>query len=103
VGLERCEIDGMDARIVIDDACEVLTFSPQRSPEREVHHHLGGMRSFGETFASRIDAWLQDLKNGTLPEDVDGSGEDALKVQLIIEAAIEAAIESWEQGRVIEV
>ena len=33
-----------------------------------------------------------------LPEDIDASGEDALKAQTIIEAAIE----SWEEGRVVE-
>jgi predicted dehydrogenase len=34
---------------------------------------------------------------GARPDEKDGSGEDALKVQLIIEAAIE----SWEKGTVV--
>ena len=52
----------------------------------------------GDTFASRIDRWLEQLTEGAAPEDVDASGEDALKAQTIIEAAIT----SWEEGRVVQ-
>jgi len=96
-GLERCEVIGQDARIVIDDACEKLFFQPRTSPESEVYHCLGGMKSFGETFQSRINAWVDDLRKKTKPDKVDGKGEDALKAQMIIEAAIE----SFEKGKVV--
>ena len=100
-GLERCEIIGMDGRIVLKDACEKLEFSPRRKEagEPEKHEFLGGMKSFGETFQSRIDAWIEDLVKKTPPDQVDGKAEDALKMQLIIEAAIE----SWDKGTVVEV
>jgi myo-inositol 2-dehydrogenase / D-chiro-inositol 1-dehydrogenase len=97
-GLERCEIVGMDGRIVITDACEVLDFQPRRNIEAESYKYLGGMRGFGETFGSRLGAWVEDLKKKTPPNQVDGKAEDALKAQLIIEAAIE----SWDKGTVVE-
>jgi hypothetical protein len=49
-GLERCEIVGQDARIVITDACEVLEFQPRGKIESETYKYLGNMRSFGDTF-----------------------------------------------------
>ena len=98
-GLEQCDIVGSDGRFVIDEACEVLTYYPRRSMQMETYHYLGGMMSFGETFASRIHRWLEQLTEGVAPEDVDASGEDALKAQTIIEAAIT----SWEEKRVVEV
>ncbi len=96
-GLELCEIIGSDGRIVIREACEVLEFYPRRSAEVEVYHHLGGRGSFPDTFQSRIDAWIEDLRKKTPPARVDGRAEDALAAQLIIEAAIE----SWEKGKVV--
>jgi predicted dehydrogenase len=57
------------------------------------------MMGFGETFQSRIDRWVEQNAAQVRPEEIDGSGEDALKAQLVIEAAIE----SWETGRVIDV
>ncbi len=96
-GLETCEVVGSDARVIIDDACEKLTFSPRFSPEQESYACLGGMKSFGETFQSRIDAWVRDLVQETPPDEIQGSGEEALKAQCVIEAAIE----SWENGTVV--
>ncbi len=89
-GLERCEIVGQDGRIVITDACETLDFQPRKGLEAETLHHLGGMKDFGETFKSRITAWVEDLKKKTPPDQIDAKAEDALKVQRIIEAAIKS-------------
>lgn len=96
-GLETLELVGSKARAVLRDACEHLEFYPRFSPEVERYACLGGMRSFSETFESRIDRWIEQNLQGASPGEIDGSGEDALKVQKIIEAAIE----SWETGRVI--
>lgn len=96
-GLERCEIVGQDARIVITDACEQLDFQPRKTIESETYKFLGNMKSFGDTFQSRIDAWVDDLVKQTPPDRVDGKAEDALKVQRIIEAAIK----SWDTGTVV--
>ena len=87
-GLERCEVVGSKGRFVLEDACEELTFYSRQSIEKETYHYLGGMRSFGETFASRIHRWLEQLTEGAKPEEIDGSGADGLAVQEVIEAAI---------------
>lgn len=89
-GLERCEVVGSKGRFVLDDACEHLHFYPRHSIETESYSYLGGMRSFNETFASRIGVWIDQLEAGTRYDEIDASGEDALKAQLIIEAAIKS-------------
>jgi predicted dehydrogenase len=87
-GLERCEVAGSQAMFELVDACEHLHFKPRFSIETETYSYLGGMRSFGETFKSRIGAWIDQLSAGAKPEEIDGSGEEGLKAQKIIEAAI---------------
>ncbi len=96
-GLETCEIVGQEARIIIEEACEVLKFQRRHSLERETYYHLGGMKDFSETFQSRIDQWIEDLSNNVSPDRIDGKSEDSLHVQQIIEAAIE----SWSTKSVI--
>ena len=59
----------------------------------------GGMRSFQETFASRIGAWLADLEAKVPPEEVDGKAAEALAAQLVIEACIS----SFENGTVVDI
>ena len=98
-GLERCEVVGSKGRFVIDEACEQLTFYPRDSIETEHYSFLGGMRSFGETFNSRLGAWIDQLSAGAKYDQIDGSGEDGLKVQLVIEAAIR----SWETHSIVDV
>jgi predicted dehydrogenase len=97
-GLERCEIVGHDARIVITDACEGLEFQPRKSIETEQYKYLGNMRSFNDTFESRLRAWVEDIKRKTPAEQVNAKAADALAAQRVIEAAIE----SWERGSVVE-
>ena len=97
-GLERLEVVGSDARFVLLEACEELEFYPRWSQQVEKYSYLGGMMSFGETFESRITRWIDQNVDEAAPDQIDGSGEDALKAQLIIEAAIE----SWERGTVVE-
>lgn len=97
-GLERCEVVGSKGRFVLEDACEHLTFYPRDSIEYETYSYLGGMRSFSETFKSRISKWVDQLEEKTPYDKIDGSGEDALKAQLIIEAAIK----SWETHSIVD-
>ncbi|CAG7617516.1 Gfo/Idh/MocA family protein [Paenibacillus allorhizosphaerae] len=97
-GLELCEVVGSKGRFVLEDACEHLTFYPRNSIETETYNYLGGMRSFPETFKSRIGDWVNQLEAGAAYDQINGSGEDALKVQMIIEAAIQ----SWETGAIVE-
>ena len=57
------------------------------------------MLGFPETFGSRITRWVEQNLEAAAPEDVDARAEDALKGQLIIEAAID----SWENDSVVTI
>ena len=96
-GLETLDVIGSDARFVLREACESLEFYPRFSQEVEIYKHLGGMMVWSETFNTRIARWIEQNLEGASPEDIDGSGEEALKAQLVIEAAIE----SWNTGTVV--
>lgn len=98
-GLETLEVVGSEARFVLLDACEHLTFYPRFSKEVETYDYLGGMMGFSETFGSRIGRWVEQNIAGVAPSEIDGSGEEALKAQLVIEAAIR----SWDTGEVVSV
>jgi len=97
-GLETLEVVGSDGRFILRDACEELTFYPRFEKELERHENLGGMTHFSQTFKSRISRWIEQNIAQAAPDEIDASGADALKVQ----RTIEAAIESWDSGRVIE-
>jgi predicted dehydrogenase len=96
-GLETLEVVGSDARFVLRDACEHLEFYPRFSRETAAYDYIGGMMSFSETFGSRIGRWVEQNIQKVRPEEIDASGEEALRAQLIIEAAIT----SWETGNVV--
>lgn len=98
-GLELCDVVGSKGRFVLEDACEHLTFYPRNSIETETYSYLGGMRSFSETFKSRIDDWIDQLEAGVPYDQINGSGDDALKAQRIIEAAIE----SFETNTIVDI
>ncbi len=98
-GLETLEVVGSEARFVLRDACEHLEFTPRFSRESETYDYLGGMMNFGETFGSRLGRWVEQNIQQVAPEAIDASGADALKVQTIIEAIIQ----SWETGQVVEI
>ncbi len=98
-GLECCDVTGSDGRFVLDDACEHLRFYPRSGIETEQYDHLGGMRSFGDTFASRIGHWVDQLLAKTAPADIEASGADALAAQKVIEAAIT----SFETNSVVDI
>jgi len=96
-GLETLEVVGSDARLVLLDACEHLTFYPRHSRQTETYDYIGAMMSFGETFGSRIGRWVEQNIAQVKPEEVDASGADALEVQTVIEGIIE----SWQTGAVV--
>ncbi len=97
-GLETLEVVGSDGRFILRDACEELTFYPRFERELERHENLGGMTHFSQTFKSRISRWIEQNVAQVAPDEIDASGADALRVQ----RTIEAAIESWHSGKVIE-
>ena len=98
-GLETCEVVGSEGRFVIREACQSLEFFPRFSRETERFDYLGGMMAFPETFGSRITRWIEQSVAQVAPEEIDARAEDALRAQLIIEAAIE----SWDTDSVVTV
>lgn len=97
-GLETLDVVGSEGRFFLRDACEELTFYPRFDKNIERFENLGGMTHFSQTFKSRISRWVEQNNAQVAPEEMEASGEDALKVQTIIEAAIE----SWDTGKVVE-
>jgi predicted dehydrogenase len=97
-GLETLDVVGSEGRFFLRDACEELIFYPRFDKNVERFENLGGMTHFSQTFKSRISRWVEQNIAQVTPEDIEASGEDALKVQKIIEAAIQ----SWETGKVVE-
>lgn len=92
---ERCEVAGTNGQFVLDGVFEKLTFYPRRGGEVEVYHNpppgaAGHIDSFGDTFTTRINRWIQQLTDGVSPDEIDASGAAGLAVQEIIEAAIKS-------------
>ena len=96
--MERCEVAGVKGRFVIDDMFREATLYPAGDLEKTVYTNpiFGGMLGFEDTFKDRIHCFLEQVSNGTAPEEIDGSGEDGLAAQRVLAAAIE----SIETGQV---
>ena len=96
-GLEHVDVCGSKGRFLLEEACQALTYYPRHSMEIETYRYLGGMLHFQETFKSRIGAWIDQLSDGVPHDRIAGSGREGMLAQEIIEAAIV----SWEEGRVV--
>ena len=96
--IERCEVAGSKGRFVIHNVLERLEYFPRKSAEKLVVDNpiMGGMQGFSQTFANRIDRFVQQVGEGG---PLDASGADGLAAQEVIEAAIR----SFENGSVEEV
>jgi predicted dehydrogenase len=96
--IERCEVGGSKGRGIIENVYERLEFMPRESKEKLVIENgiMGGMGSFDDTFKNRIYKFVEQVSAG---EDLIASGEEGLKAQEVIEAAIR----SHENGTVEEV
>jgi predicted dehydrogenase len=99
--IERCEVAGTKARFVLENVMERLTLYPHDSDELTVLEPtmMGGTLSFDQTFKNRIHRFLEQVTEKAPREQVEGSGEEGLAAQEVIEAAIR----SWESGQVVEV
>jgi UDP-N-acetylglucosamine 3-dehydrogenase len=99
--IERCEVAGTRGRFVLENVYERLTYYPRDAAElRVVNNNLfGGLSGFGDTFTRRIQRWVEQVTAGVPHEQIEGSGEEGLAAQEVIEAAIR----SFQQGTVEEV
>ncbi len=90
--MERCEVAGTGGRFVLDDMWRELTLYPAGNLEKTVYTDplFGGMRDFTDTFINRIHRFLEQVSEGTSPDEIDGSGEEGLAAQKVLAAAIES-------------
>ncbi|MFB5661077.1 Gfo/Idh/MocA family protein [Alteribacillus sp. HJP-4] len=100
--IEYCEAAGDQGRFVIDNVYENFTFYPHERSEQTVLRNsiMTGLGSFHETIGRRLDRFIQQVKEGAVPEEIEGSGADALAGLEVIEAAIQS---QKSNGRVIDV
>ncbi|NPV47770.1 MAG: Gfo/Idh/MocA family oxidoreductase [Armatimonadetes bacterium] len=91
--MERCEVAGTGGRFVIEDMFQQVTLYPADSLEKTVYTNpslWGGMRDFTDTFRERLACFVRQVDEGAKPEEIDGSGADALAAQKVLAAAIES-------------
>jgi len=98
--VERCEVAGVNGRLVIEDMWMRATLYPAETMVQQVYQNpvFGGFAGFRDTFRDRIHAFLQEVSEGVPPDRIDGSGADGLAAQKVIHAAIE----SLEKGQVVD-
>ncbi len=99
--MERCEVAGVKGRFVVEDMWREATLYPADSLIKQVYTNpvFGGYSNFDDTFRERIHCFLKQISEGAAPEEIDGSGADGLAAQKVIQAAIE----SLETGKIVEV
>ena len=97
--MARCEVAGTVARVLIDNIYEEITLYPHAEEEKTVitNSIFGGLGGYEDTFGCRIGRLLEQLAAGAAPDAIDGSGEDALAAQ----AVVEAAVRSLKSGEVV--
>ena len=90
--MERCEVAGLKGRFVVEDMYCGATLYPVGDMEKRVYSNpvFGGMRDFEDTFRNRLASFVDQLEQGVDPEAIDGSGEDGLRAQKVLAAAIES-------------
>ena len=90
--MERCEVAGVDGRLVLEDMWREAALYPADSLEKTVYTNpvFGGVTGFIDTFTSRIHRFLEQVSEGAQPEEIDGSGADGLAAQKVLAAAIES-------------
>ncbi|MBM7570073.1 Gfo/Idh/MocA family protein [Aquibacillus albus] len=100
--IEYCEVAGNKGRFVIDNVYENFTFYPHESDELLVLRNsiMTGVGSFQETFKNRLNHFIQQVKEGVAPDQMEASGAHALAGQEVIEAAIQSHLQN---GAVVEV
>ena len=45
-----------------------------------------------DTFVNRINHLVDEIEEGVTPENIDGTGLDGLKAQIVLEAAVQSII-----------
>ncbi|NLF01452.1 MAG: Gfo/Idh/MocA family oxidoreductase [Anaerolineales bacterium] len=92
--MERCEVAGTGGRFVLEDMYREVTLYPAGNLEKVVYTNplFGGFESFEDTFRDRLHRFLEQVSAGVRPEEIDGSGAEALAAQKVLAAAIESVM-----------
>ncbi|WP_347836633.1 hypothetical protein [Gracilibacillus sp. JCM 18860] len=90
--IEYCEVGGTKGRFEIDNVFERLLFFPHNRDEILMEHNsiFSDIGSFHDTFLYRFADFIQQVKKGVPPAEMNASSHDALAVQEVIEAAIQS-------------
>lgn len=90
--MERCEVAGLKGRLVVDDMYREATLYPADTFEKRVYTNpvFGGYRDFEDTFHDRLGRFVTQVDEGVAPEQIEASGEDGLRAQKVLAAAIES-------------
>jgi predicted dehydrogenase len=90
--MERCEVAGLKGRFVLEDMFREVTLYPAGNLEKTVYTNpiFGGMGTFEDTFRNRINTIVEQISQGVSPDQIDGTGEDGLAAQKVLQAAIES-------------
>ena len=99
--MERCEVAGTKGRFVIEDMWREATLFPAETLEKRAFTNpvFGGYGGFDDTFRARLHRFVEQVSDGASPDEIDGSGADALAGLEVIMASIE----SLKSGRVATV
>jgi len=103
--MERCEVAGVNGRMVFEDMWRETVLYPADSWVKEVYTNpvFGGFSGFYDTFRDRIHTFVSEVERGVKPEDIDGSGEEGLEASRVIHAAIRSIEEGGAAVRVREI
>jgi len=88
--MERCEVAGLDGRLIFEDMWREATLYPAGDLVKKVYTNpvFGGFESFYNTFEDRVHSFVEQVKLGVSPDQIDGSGRDGLEASRVIHAAI---------------
>lgn len=103
--MERCEVAGVNGRLVVEDMWHRATLYPAETWLKEEYSNpiFGGYGQFYDTFKDRIQTFVRQVNAGVSPEEIDGSGLDGLEASRVIHAAIESLRRDGEPVYVKEV
>jgi len=93
--MERCEVAGLNGRLIFEDMWRQATLYPAETFLKEQYTNpiFGGFRDFDDTFYDRIHSFVREVSTGVAPENIDGKARDGLEASRVIHAAI-ASIEN---------
>jgi predicted dehydrogenase len=103
--MERCEVAGRDGRLVFEDMWREAVLYPAGNLEKRVFTNpaFGGFSNFDDTFRDRIGCFVEEIKRGAKPDEIDGTAESGLKAQRVIHAAIASLKQNGACVRVADV